>query len=572
MVKTQFDASVAESKQTVPDPQQSVSKRVADSQDPVPGRVPDSQQSQQKREKEKEEKKKEKRRSNLEALEHHLLPHFSPWWLGACGWSLVEDQTPTLLGLELGLELLLRSFACLPLCSFAHACEGRSLQAGTSELAIATYARSCGSGRRNGMPWGRLIPRVGMLTTTGPLGTAQAGLPTGRRLICFRHMAGLDTHRAGFRWIPGRDSTSSPRQPEGSRVPSGRIFAAQVEEQPAATDDIVTGIIMINGTRARTLFDTGASRSFVGASFAKTHGIEMTHNEDYWWINSSEHSFPVYDECLEVPVQIGDWIMPIDLLVLDRMWGFDVILGTNWLSKYYAVIDCESKVIIFREPNQEELVYRACKGARFAVTISSVRAKRMIKRGCKAYLVTMIDGRREHPELENGTVELVELKAQLQDLLDKGFVRPSVSPWRAPVLFVKKKDGTLRLCVDYRELNKVTIKNKYPLPRIDDLFDQLQGSKVYSKIDLQSGYHQLKIRPKDVHKMAYRTRYGHYEFTSNEAEQGFALDLDEEGENWNSAFGSTSVRESRLKDLLIKRGSGMDLAVKAGVRGTSERV
>nr|CAD1829996.1 unnamed protein product [Ananas comosus var. bracteatus] len=136
----------------------------------------------------KEEKKKKKRRSKiLEALEHHPLPHFSPWWLGACGWSLVEDQTPTLLGLELGLELLLSDeplgpetdlFACMPLCSFAHTCEGRSLQVGTPELAIATYARSCGIGRRNGMPWGRLIPRVGMLTTTGPLGTAQAGLPT----------------------------------------------------------------------------------------------------------------------------------------------------------------------------------------------------------------------------------------------------------------------------------------------------------------------------------------------------------------------------------------------------------
>nr|CAD1843916.1 unnamed protein product [Ananas comosus var. bracteatus] len=89
--------------------------------------------------------------------------------------------------------------------------------------------------------------------------------------------------------------------------------------------------------------------------------------------------------------------------------------------------------------------------------------------------------------------ELRELKAQLQDLMGRGFVRSSVSPWGAPVLFVKKKDGSLRLCVDYRELNKVTIKNKYPLPRIDDLFDQLQGSCVFSKINLQSGYHQLKV-------------------------------------------------------------------------------
>ena len=108
--------------------------------------------------------------------------------------------------------------------------------------------------------------------------------------------------------------------------------------------------------------------------------------------------------------------------------------------------------------------------------------------------------------------ELKELKVQLQELLDKGFIRPSFSPWGAPVLFVKNKDGTMRLCIDYRELNKVTIKNKYPLPRIDDLFDQLQGASVFSKIDLRSGYHQLKIKEEDIPKTAFRTRYGHYEF------------------------------------------------------------
>ena len=108
--------------------------------------------------------------------------------------------------------------------------------------------------------------------------------------------------------------------------------------------------------------------------------------------------------------------------------------------------------------------------------------------------------------------ELKELKEQLQDLLDKGFIWPSASPYDAPVLFVKKKDGSMRLCIDYRELNKVTIRNKYPLPQIDDLFDQLQGAQVFSKIDLRSGYHQLKVREDDMPKTAFRTRYGHYEF------------------------------------------------------------
>jgi hypothetical protein len=110
------------------------------------------------------------------------------------------------------------------------------------------------------------------------------------------------------------------------------------------------------------------------------------------------------------------------------------------------------------------------------------------------------------------TPELVELKLQLKEMMDKGYIRPSVSPWGAPVLFVKKKDGTLRLCIDYRQLNKVTIKNKYPLPRIDDLFDQLGGASIFSKIDLRSGYHQVQIKGEDIHKTAFRIQYGHYEF------------------------------------------------------------
>ncbi|KAI3780663.1 hypothetical protein L2E82_10649 [Cichorium intybus] len=105
-----------------------------------------------------------------------------------------------------------------------------------------------------------------------------------------------------------------------------------------------------------------------------------------------------------------------------------------------------------------------------------------------------------------------ELASQLQELTDKGFIRPSTSPWGAPVLFIKKKDGSFRMCIDYRELNKLTIKNRYPLPRIDDLFDQLQGASCFSKINLRSGYHQLRLWEEDIPKTAFRTRYGHYEF------------------------------------------------------------
>jgi hypothetical protein len=109
--------------------------------------------------------------------------------------------------------------------------------------------------------------------------------------------------------------------------------------------------------------------------------------------------------------------------------------------------------------------------------------------------------------------ELAELKKQIAELQEKGFIRLSLSPWGAPVLFVEKKDKTQRMCMDYRSLNEVTIKNKYPLPRIEDLFDQMRGACVFSKIDLRSGYHQLKIRESDIPKTAFRTRYGLYEYT-----------------------------------------------------------
>jgi hypothetical protein len=110
------------------------------------------------------------------------------------------------------------------------------------------------------------------------------------------------------------------------------------------------------------------------------------------------------------------------------------------------------------------------------------------------------------------TLELVELKLQLKEMMEKGYIRPSVSPWGAPTLFVKKKDGRLRLCIDYMKLNKVTISNKYSLPRIDDLFDQLRGATIFSKIELRYGYHQVEIKDEDIYKTNFRMRYGDYEF------------------------------------------------------------
>ncbi|KAL0537361.1 hypothetical protein IC582_026339 [Cucumis melo] len=238
------------------------------------------------------------------------------------------------------------------------------------------------------------------------------------------------------------------------------------------------------------------------------------------------------------------------------MLDFDVILGMDWLAANHAGIDCSRKEVTFNPPSRASFKFKGEGSRSLPQVISAIRASKLLSQGTWGILASVVNTREadvslssepvvrdyldvfpeELPglpphrevefaiELEPGTVpisrapyrmapaELKELKVQLQELLDKGFIRPSVSPWGTPVLFVKKKDGSMRLCIDYRELNKVTVKNRYPLPRIDDLFDQLQGATVFSKIDLRSGYHQLRIKDEDVPKTAFRSRYGHYEF------------------------------------------------------------
>ncbi|KAL0543735.1 hypothetical protein IC582_018839 [Cucumis melo] len=254
-------------------------------------------------------------------------------------------------------------------------------------------------------------------------------------------------------------------------------------------------------------------------------------------------------------IEIAGHVIEVTLIVLD-MLDFDVILGMDWLAANHASIDCSRKEVTFNPPSLASFKFKGGGSKSLPQVISAIRASKLLSQGTWGILASVVDTReadvslssepvvRDYPdvfpeelpglplhrevefaiELEPGTVpisrapyrmapaELKELKVQLQELLDKGFIRPSVSPWGAPVLFVKKKDGSMRLCIDYRELNKVTVKNRYPLPRIDDLFDQLQGATVFSKIDLRSGYHQLRIKDEDVPKTAFRSRYGHYEF------------------------------------------------------------
>ncbi|GJW78718.1 putative reverse transcriptase domain-containing protein [Tanacetum coccineum] len=208
-----------------------------------------------------------------------------------------------------------------------------------------------------------------------------------------------------------------------------------------------------------------------------------------------------------------------------KLGSFDVVIGMDWLSKYHAKILCDEKVVHIPIDGETLIIQVMEKKADekrledisvvkefpdvFPEDLPGIPPIRQVE-----FQIDLIPGAAPiaRTPYRLAPSEMQELSNQLQELTDRGFIRPSTSPWGAPVLFVKKKDGSFRMCIDYRELNKLTIKNRYPLPRIDDLFDQLQGSSVYSKIDLRSGYHQLRVREEDIPKTAFRTRYGHYEF------------------------------------------------------------
>ncbi|GJX32610.1 putative reverse transcriptase domain-containing protein [Tanacetum coccineum] len=252
--------------------------------------------------------------------------------------------------------------------------------------------------------------------------------------------------------------------------------------------NVITGTFLLNNHYASILFDTGADRSFLSTAFSSLIDIAPT---------PLENSYDV--ELADVELADGkivriDTIMQgctlnflnhpfnIDLIPVE-LGSFDIIIGMDWLRKYHAVIVCDEKFVQIPYGN-ETLIFHG----------SRVHGKRM-------------------SDLF-GTDIRQEVGGQVgKESQTLRFIRPS-SSLGEPVLFVKKKDGSFRMCIDYRELNKLTMKNRYPLLRIDDLFDQLQGSSIYSKIDLRSGYHQLRVREHDIPKMAFRTRYGPFKLTN----------------------------------------------------------
>ncbi|XP_070662255.1 uncharacterized protein [Malus domestica] len=220
------------------------------------------------------------------------------------------------------------------------------------------------------------------------------------------------------------------------------------------------------------------------------------------------------------PVMVEDIAMPPNLMSLDIM-DFDVILGTDWLHYNRAKIYCYGKTVTFHYPGLPEVTFvgepNGVEDVHVVIYFSDVFPEdlpRLPPDKDVEFVIDLLPGTNpiSLTPYRMAPAELRELKVQLQELVDKGFIQPNTSPWEAPVLFVRKKDGTSRLCIDYRQLNRVTIKNCYLLPRIDDLFDHLRGAYVFSKIDLRSGYYQLKIKNEDVLKTAFGTRYGHYEF------------------------------------------------------------
>ncbi|KAL4010649.1 hypothetical protein IC575_030152 [Cucumis melo] len=307
------------------------------------------------------------------------------------------------------------------------------------------------------------------------------------------------------------------------------------QQETEDAPDVITGMILICNVLADVLFDPGATHSFVSSIF----------------LTKLNRMLEPLSEGLAIYTPVGDV-----LLVNEVLRNCEVLVEGIRLLVDLLPLELQRKEVVFRKPGFAEVVFRGMRKAVSRSLISVLKAEKLLRKGCTPFLAHIVVVQREKLKPEDvpvvkefldvfpddlsglppdreieftikllpGTApisqasyrmapsELKELKMQLQELVDKGYIRPSVSPWGAPVLFVKKKDGTLRLCIDYRQLNKVTIRNKYPLPRIHDLFDQLRGAALFSKIDLRSGYHQLKVRESDIAKTTFRTRYGHYEF------------------------------------------------------------
>nr|GFB96096.1 putative reverse transcriptase domain-containing protein [Tanacetum cinerariifolium] len=312
-----------------------------------------------------------------------------------------------------------------------------------------------------------------------------------------------------------------------ARLPptTGRVYAT-THGQAAKTSGTIIGILCIDDRTVFALLDAGATHSIISTTFAKKLNMTPTPLIERIIISTPMKNHTLIDhEYVNCPLPFDDRIHPANLLPI-HMFDFDVILGMDWLASHRATIDCYARTVIFGNIRQPEFVYHGSSSFKFVKLISAMKAHTLISHGCQGFLDSVLDTYLESPNIENlsvvrefadvfpdelpglppareiefgvelilgakpiskapyrmAPVELKELKEQLQDMLENGFIRPSVLPWGTPVLFVKKNDGSMRLCIDYRELNRITIRNRYPLSRIDDLFDQLQGPNIFLRL------------------------------------------------------------------------------------------
>jgi hypothetical protein len=290
-----------------------------------------------------------------------------------------------------------------------------------------------------------------------------------------------------------------------------------------------------NAIPVAILFDSGATHSFMSARYAKTNELPLQNMKT-----------PMVVITPKGPIEANYMTHRLTLIIMGReFWvthilleesSINLILGMSWLKKAKAIIHCAKGTVELTDSKGERFdveitVTASTRPALFLVDGKFVGDNIRVVRDLPNVFPEELPGMPPDREVEfvidllprtahiskrpykMSVEELKELKKQLTELQEAGYIRPSSSPCGAPVLFVQKKYGSQRMCVDYRSLNDVTVKNKYPLPRIEDLFDQMRGVRVFSKIGLQSGYHQMKIRPSDIPKTAFSTRYGLYEFT-----------------------------------------------------------
>jgi hypothetical protein len=317
-----------------------------------------------------------------------------------------------------------------------------------------------------------------------------------------------------------------------------KINHITVEEAQEAPD-VVIGTFSINEISTVVLFDSGESHSFIAVAYVEKHNLPIALLRCQMIVSSLGGDIPARQLCPKVNLKITGVDFIVNLIVLESK-GIDVILGMDWLGKHKVLIDCAKKYVKLTTLDGKGLEFVTkpvvtAKGIANHAKINQLDASQgsevpVVNEFPDVFPEELPDMPPDRDiefviELKPGTtpiyktpfrmitLELAELKEHIRELLEKGFIHPSSSPWGALVIFVPKKDGTQRLCVDYHALNEVTIKNKYPLPRIDDLFDQLRGACVFSKIDFWSGYHQLKVRECDIPKTAFVLRYGLYKFT-----------------------------------------------------------